>query len=215
MLHVCEKVYALSGTKIIYGDVSGTCRITGKKSKGLFFNKWVRPTFNDWDALHPGDIISNEALFCFDERSAIVQKKAGKDKLQRFRTYSHIIHEDKWHCMTKANKKEITELIISGAEIVCLTETGQKHIFFKHKQGFWQLDELFVKPNIKLFKFLHNNMCKLLKLKFSQTEIITGKYLSSRIIKAGVNTWKELEYLIKPYRGSGFFDFVTFLLYKN
>jgi len=40
----------------------------------------VRKTFNDHDFLFPGTIISNEALFCFDESSEIVKEKSVKVK---------------------------------------------------------------------------------------------------------------------------------------
>ena len=59
--HPCEIIYALS-SRPIYGNVSGVCRITGKESEGLIFNKWVKPTFTDHAYLLPGNIISNEAF---------------------------------------------------------------------------------------------------------------------------------------------------------
>lgn len=214
-MHICKRIHQIGGENIKYGDTEGICRITGEKGIGVPFNKWVKKTFNDWAYLKPGDIISNEAMFCFDEKSEIIQRKTGREKLQRFRTYSHIIHKGNWYCVTKADKRKIAEFIISGAELVCLTETGQKHILFKHRDGFWQLDELYIKPDTKLFKLLHGNMCELLNLKFSQKEIITGAYISARIVKAGVENWKKHEEIIKHHRGSGFFDFVSFLLYKT
>ena len=61
--------------------------LPGKEGVGINFAKWVRDTFNDHDSLFPGTIISNEALFCFDESSEIIQKKTGREKPQRFRTY--------------------------------------------------------------------------------------------------------------------------------
>ncbi len=215
MKHTCEQIYEIGAKGIIYGSEKGICRITGKESTGLLFEKWVKDTFNDHDRLFPGEIISNEALFCFDEASEIIQKKTGRDKPQRFRTYSHIIKDGDWYCVTKADKRLILQLIIEGAEMVCLTETGQKHVLFKHKTGLWQLDELHVKPDIELLGLLHFHMCELLAYQFSQTEIITGDYSSGRIIKAGLKNWQEHENIIKEHRGSGFFDFVSFMLYTD
>lgn len=192
-MNPCIEIYKASGESVRYGNDSGICRITGISSVGIKFTDWVKKTFNDYDSLYSGDIISNEAAFCFDEASSIVQSKTGKDKLQRFRTYSHIVSNGVWHCLTKANKRDIFKLICDGAELVCLTDTGQKHILFKHKDGMWQLDDLFVKPDITLLKELHFNMCELMNLKFSQTEIITGNYLSGRIVKAGVSLWNKHE----------------------
>lgn len=215
MKHTCEQIYDIGANKKQYGKVQGICRITGKKSEGVLFEEWVRNTFNDHDSLFPGTIISNQALFCFDESSEIIQNKTGRDKPQRFRTYSHIVQNGNWHCVTKADKQLIFQLIISGANIVCLTDTGQKHVLFKHKEGLWQLDDLHIVPNLDLFKLLHTQMCELLALQFSQTEIITGNYSSGRIIKAGLKSWTEKEQVIKAYRGSGFFDFAAFMLYTE
>lgn len=215
MKHTCEQVYEIGANNKIYGTEKGVCRITGKEGIGLPFDKWVKNTFNDHDFLFPGTIISNEALFCFDESSEIIQKKTDRDKPQRFRTYSHIIKNGEWHCVTKADKRLIFQLITEGAEMVCLTETGQKHILFKHKPGTWQLDDLHVNPNIELLELLHFHMCELLAYKFSQTEIITGDYSSARIIKAGLKNWQEHENIIKKYRGSGIFDFTSFMLFTD
>lgn len=215
MKHTCEQIYEIGAKGIIYGSEKGICRITGKESTGLLFEKWVKDTFNDHDRLFPGEIISNEAMFCFDEASEIVQNKTGRDKPQRFRTYSHIIHQSEWYCLTKADKRLIMKLISEGAEMVCLTETGQKHVLFKHKDGMWQLDELHIKPDIDILKHLHFHMCELMAYQFSQTEIISGDYSSGRIMKAGLKNWQEHENIIKEHRGSGFFDFVSFMLYTD
>jgi hypothetical protein len=215
MEHICERIYKIGANNKIYGSKEGICRITGKESKGLLFGEWVRNTFNDHDFLFPGTIISNEALFCFDESSEIIQKKTGRDKPQRFRTYSHIVKDGEWYCVTKADKRFILQLIIEGAEMVCLTETGQKHVLFKHKTGVWQLDDLHVKPNIELLGLLHFHMCELLAYQFSQAEIIEGNYKSGRILKAGLKNWQEHESIIKEFRGSGIFDFTAFMLFTD
>lgn len=213
-MHPCEKIYHAGANGKIYGDTPGICRITGKPATGVPFIKWVRKTFTDQAFLFPGEIISNEALFCFDESSEIVMKRTGREKPQRFRTYSHIIDKTgRWHCLTKADKKLIFELIVDRAELVCLTDSGQKHLLFKHRPGMWQLDEQFILPDLETFRFLHGKMCRLLELGFSQTEVITGNYLQYRIAKAGIEAWKTLEDTIKPYRGISLFNFTSWLLF--
>jgi hypothetical protein len=213
MLHTCESIYQVGANNLKYGSDKGICRITGKESEGVIFEKWVRDTFTDLGSLKPGTIISNEALFCFDEASEAVQKKTGKEKLQRFRTYSHIIYKDQWYCVTKADKKKIFELICDDAELVCLTDSGQKHILFKHKPGMWQLDEVYIMPDIDHLKFLHLHMCDLLKLGFSQTEILTGNYITNRVLKAGMPEWKRIEEKIKRHRGSQMMEFAGWMLF--
>lgn len=214
-MHPCELIYSIGASGKIYGTEKGICRITGKQAFGINFDKWVRDTFTDHASLKPGTIISNEALFCFDEASEIVQKQAGKDKLQRFRTYSHIVFAGKWYCLTKADKKLIFELICNGAELVCLTDSGQKHLLFKNRPGLWQLDDIFITPDIDLLKQLHSQMCELLKLGFSQGEIISGNYNSYRIQKAGLQAWRELDLQLKPHRGNRMMEFAGWMLYTD
>lgn len=213
-IHPCQLVYSLS-SRPIYGKESGICRITGNEAHGVSFKKWVRPTFTDHAYLLPGDIISNEALFCFDESSAEIQNKVNKEKPQRFRTYSHIIYNGEWFCVTKADKKRIYEMICDGAELVCLTDTGQKHILFKHKIGMWQLDELFIYPDIEYLQFLHGTMQNLLHAGFTQTSIINGDYNPNFIAKNGFEIWKENEDKIKEHRGKPMFDFASWMLFSN
>jgi hypothetical protein len=212
--HPCEVIYRLS-SRPIYGSLDGVCRITGKVSKGLSFKSWVKPTFTDHASLLPGDIISNEALFCFDEASDEIMKLTGRDKPQRFRTYSHVVYDGVWKCYTKANKREIFEAIIAGAELVCLTDSGQRHILFKHRVGMWQLDDLFLIPDLDLFKKVHGLMMELLELGFTQSAILTGTYNLNYLIKNGAEKWAELEKECKKYRGTGMWDFAGWMLYKN
>ena len=176
-MNTCELIYKIGGQDKIYGTEKGICRITGHESYGILFEKWVKPTFTDHSYLYPGNIISNEALFCFDEASEIIMNKVGKNKLQRFRSYSHIICDGKWYCLTKADKKLIYELISHDAEMVCLADSGQKHLLFKHRDGLWQLEESHLSPDISLFRLLHKDMCNLLEMGLSQTEILSGNYL--------------------------------------
>jgi len=214
IVHPCCRVYQVGAGNKTYGNTPGVCRITGQQSTGMPFGKWVRKTFTDHDSLKPGTIISNEALFCFDEASDIVMAKAGKEKPQRFRTYSHLIDASgQWHCCTKADKQRIYQMICAGAQLVCLTDSGQKHLLFKHRPGMWQLDDVFVQPNIPLLEALHSVMMELLSLGFSQTEVITGQYLQYRIQKAGLSEWKSREDLIKKHRGTPFFNFTAWLLF--
>jgi hypothetical protein len=212
-MHPCKQIYQIAANGKIYGTETGICRITGETGSGLNFEKWVAKTFNDWSYLKPGTIISNEALFTFDEQSELLQAKTERDKLQRFRTYSHIIHNGEWYCLTKADKPAIFNMIVNGAELVCLTETGQKHIFFKHRPGMWQLDELFIVPDIPGLVKLHTIMCNLMRLGFSQEEIKTGDYKSGRIALAGIDVWREQEGELMSFRGTALFDFAGWMLF--
>lgn len=217
-MHPCEIIYNahwMNKTQTPEG-IAGVCRITGKQSVGVPFNKWVRDTFTNHDLLHPGDIISREALFCFDEASSIIQKKTGRDKPQRFRTYSHIVDAEwQWHCFTKADKATIVKMIIESPRLVCLTDSGQKHILFKNRPPMWQLDDAHIVPDVPAFLHLHTNMQLLLALGFSQTEISTGNYYHPRILKAGILEWQALEKELIDHRGTPLFDFAAWLMFTT
>lgn len=213
-MHPCQRIYEAGSNKLIYGNTQGICRILGINSIGIPFKKWVKDTFTDHAWLKPGDIVSNEALFCFDDQSKIIQEKTGREKHQKFRNYSHLIDaEGGWHCLTKANKELMYKLICDGASLVCLTDSGQKHLLFKHRPGMWQLDDIFVLPDIETLRYLHEKMMFLCSIGFSQTEIISGNYLQYRIINAGLQVWQEIEDVLKKHRGTQFFTFTTWLLY--
>lgn len=193
----------------------GICRITGRKGRGVIFNKWVKKTFTDWAYLYEGDIISNEAAFCFCELSLIMQEKTGRDKPQNFRTYSHIItNDEEWLCFTKANKKDIVGILQKKPKVVCLTDTGQKHIFFKGREGFWQLDELHIMPDLERFNKIHSYMMGLLKKGYNQTEIKTGDYKFNTVKKVGLPFHVEAKKRLEEWRGLPMFDFASWLMYS-
>lgn len=211
-----EIIYSIGGNGVTYGNTEGICRITGKQSTGILFDKWVKDTFTDIASLKPGSIISNEAAFCFDEASTLIQQLTGKEKPQRFRTYSHLVANNKWYIATKADKRLIYDIVVNQSpDIVCLSDSGQKHLLFKNIPGFWQLENEIIPPNIPLFIHLHTVFSNLLALGFSQGEAISGNYMHYRIGKAGVAQWKEQEDKLKKHRGSPIFDFTAFLMFNE
>lgn len=210
----CEVIHDIAG-RPVYGSEQGVCRITGKESTGINFDQWVKKTFTDHGVLHPGTIISNAARFTFEDASTLIQEKTGRDKPQKFRTYSHVVTKDGlWLCLTKRDKSEIVNILQANPKIVCLTDSGQKHLLFKNTPGVWQLDESHIMPDLTLFNHLHGEMMRLIELGFSQTEVKSGKYKSSRILKAGVSRWKEIEDDLKRHRGTPMFDFAAWLMYS-
>lgn len=216
MKDVMKLLYDNAANGVKYGTVSGICRMRGTEGVGLKFTDWVSDRFNNWADLYEGDIISNEALFCFDEASTLIAQRTGRDKPQRFRTYSHIITTDgAWHICTKADKAHIADLILRGVvKVLCLTDSGQKHIFFKHRMGFWQLDDTHIEPNIPDFAHLHATMQQLVSLGFAQEQIKKGNYSQAVILKVGLAVWQDLENILKPRRGEPIFDLAAWLMFK-
>lgn len=198
------------------GDVVGICRITGKESVGIDFNKWVKKTFTDWAYLFEGTIISNEAAFCFCELSPIMQEKTSRDKPQSFRTYSHIItKKEEWICLTKADKKQIVGLLQNPPLVVCLTDSGQKHIYFKHREGFWQLDETHIIPDLRLFNEMHSFMMNCIRKGYNQNEIKKGDFKFSTIQSVGIENHIRIKEVLEKWRGLPMFDFAAWLMYSK
>jgi hypothetical protein len=213
--HPCEILYLFSSNKI-YGEEKGICRIIGKESTGLKFDDWVKDTFTDHASLYPGTIISNEALFSFEESSELIAKKVNKDKQQRFRTYTHIVVNNEWYVLSKAQKKEIYELIINNEPDVCvISDSGQRHLLFKHKIGTWQFEDQFIqrdKETLTRIKMLGD---ELINNNFSKTEMLSGNYIQHRIMKYGVKKWRSIEERLTKYRGSAIFDLAIWLSQKQ
>ncbi|PSJ71635.1 hypothetical protein C7N43_38280 [Sphingobacteriales bacterium UPWRP_1] len=218
ILHPCQLIYKAAGLIPSQTGEFGICRITGTQNTwGVSASEWLnnKEKFNDHNCLRPGNIISHEALFCFDEQSMLLAQKTGRDKPQRFRTYCHLIDRaGDWHVLTKADKKLMYEIIANSPQLVCLTDTGQKHLLFKHRNGFWQLDENHITPNTEELVRLHGIMMQMLQLGFSQTEIQSGKYYPARVTKAGLYVWRELEEQIKNMRNYPIFDLAAWLMYN-
>ena len=215
MEHPVEIIYSAAGRPIEYGNTHGICRITGKDGVGLLFDKWVKDTFTDHSYLFPGDIVSNAALFCFDEQSVLIQAMTGRDKVQKFRTYSHFVTGDgEWKVFTKADKREMFSLLTEDSpRVVVMSDSGQKHLVFKHRPGMWQLEEANISADVKRLLFLHDHMQQLLEMGFSQKEVISGDYAYHRIFKAGPQEWKRVEAIIAPLRRTGIFDVAAWLLF--
>lgn len=208
-MHTCIQIYNHSSEKPKYGSVPGTCRITGHEGEGLPFEKWVKDTFTDRHNLRPGNIICNEAIFCFEEASTFLQKLTGKDKPQRFRNYSHFIVDSSWHVRDKGQKADMMGFMLSNPEVCVIAESGQRHLVFKHKPGMWQFEDAFIQPDAQHFQFLHSRIHHLGSV-FSVDEIASGTYQQHRIIKYGLPEWSATEQAIKPYRGSAMFDLAIF-----
>lgn len=219
MNHPCLIIAEIArekGTKINYGNTEGTCRITGVESKGVPFDDWIKPTFTDIDDLYPGDIISDEARFCFEEKSKIIQKMNNREKPQRFRTYSHFVIDESWSTFTKADKARMKWMLLNQSpEIACMSQSGQRHLLFKHKIGWWQLEDAQMMPDKELLSKVSQTVDYLYSLGFTQEEIKTGRYENYKVAKVGIDIWQPLKEEADKYRGSLIFDIAYFLMTKD
>ena len=195
------------------------CRFCGSEKSGIDFNVWVKPTFTDHDLLLPGDSVCNDCLFWFEEASADLQSRTGKDKPQRMRNYSHFVVNGEWVPLSKGDKARMLEMLTSlpFPEMAAIADSGQKHIVFRavrnapgSRAGWVQFEEqrVWIEPD---------SLCKLVKaiegglIVFSKAEIESGQYIPHRIMQFGIAQWQALEAELKPSRGSLFFQVAVFL----
>ena len=195
------------------------CRICGKDSAGQPFDDWVKKTFTNWDDLLPGDIICENCLFWFDERSEKLARRVGKDKPQRMRNYSHFVVNDEWIPLSKGDKVRMQQILLGKPfpELAVVAQSGQKHIAFRARRnppgsraGWVQFeeDQLWVNPD-DLRALLSD--IEALYVRFSKSEIATGNYKHYRILKFGFDEWNVLERKIRDRRGSLLFELALFL----
>jgi hypothetical protein len=210
------RLYELS-ERPAYGQVEGVCRVTGLPGRGVPFDKWVKKTFTDWQYLCPGDIVSNEALLTFDEKSEEIKRRTGKEKAQKFRSYSHFIVGGRWALFTKANKVEMWNALFDATlEMAVIADSGQKHLVFKHQPGTWQLEELQVYPDPERLRVDHLALQTLLAMGFNQKEAITGTYPAYKLARLdSLTQWLEIDTYLKTRRQSGLFQIAAFLLFPD
>lgn len=189
----------------------GFCRICGLKASGISFDVWVKETFTNFDNLKQGDVICKNCLFKFDEHSKMLAKKVGKEKPQRMRNYSHFIVNGEWIPLGKDKKSRMADLLLScDPKLAVISESGQKHLWFRAKPGMWQFEEQSIIPDKELLRWLLIRIEKLMQT-FSKTEIKSGRYNQKRILDFGLQFWAHIENEIKQHRGSQYFELALFL----
>lgn len=203
--HPCELIYELSD-KPIYGETEGVCRITGKKSIGVSFQKWVGENFTDFAALYPGNIVSNAACFCFSDDNEFLKRKLGRTERTRFRNYSHFVVDNEWLVFSKAQKSEMFRILTERKPIlVVISDSGQRHLLFRYRYGFWQFEFQYIRPDSQKLRWLVESMNQLISMGFTKTEIQTGYYNSNRKL-ISVKKFESIEERVAPFRSSKIFD---------
>lgn len=207
-------IYNLT-SKPIYGRQQGTCRILGVQSNGVNFDDWVKPTFTNYEFLYPGDIISNQAMYFFDEKNHDFTGRTGKDKQQKCRSYSHFLHEGVWHIMTKADLQKMSSLILSGCEWVCVANSGQKHLVWLTQKNMWNFEGVQIEQDIELLSELIDTTNFMYTNGISK-KMISGDDVNLKAIRDfGFDEWFELDQKLSKFRGSKIFDFAVFLTHRD
>jgi hypothetical protein len=141
-LTVSELLWRAAGAPALPSDErAGLCCLCGAESAGAPFARWVKDSFTNWDLLHSGTIACRACLFCAEEQSRLLQSLTGREKPQKMRTYSHFIVGGRWRALTKGEKPEMRRLLAQNPEVAVISVTGQKHLLFRARAGWWQFEE--------------------------------------------------------------------------
>ena len=196
-----------------------TCRLCGSHEPGVPFAEWVKDTFTDFDRLLPGDTVCNDCLFWLDEKSTELMRRAGKDKLQKMRNYSHFVKGGQWTPYSKGDKAGMRRMLLEPPfpELAAIADSGQKHIVFKARRneigqsagwiGFEEMP-IWVEPD-QLDERL-TLLDEMLGI-FSKGEIAGASYYPHRIMQYGLERWQVAEARVSHWRGSGLFALALFL----
>lgn len=209
-----QVIYSAAGLPAMIGSSAGICRLCGCDGIGQKFNLWVKDTFTDHDKLFPGDIICHACQFCTIEASEQLATMMGKDKPQRMRNYSHFVHNGEWIPLSKGDKGRMIDLLKKFPPVAVIAISGQKHIIFRARLGWWQIEEQSTTPLANLWKILEV-VTTMYNGGFSKDEITTGRYIQRRIGEYGVTKFIQHEDIVKRARGSNALELAIFLAQKD
>jgi len=135
-------------------------------------------------------------------------------------TFNESPHKDDLPVATQVpTRKLIREWIINPPQppfSICLATSGQKHTYpFRHTaydRDFFPvlLEEEVVWLKREEFINCLNSFETLMEIGFSKTEILTGEYRSDRLMKC-LDTWAELEAIIKINRGTSYGELLGYV----
>lgn len=211
---VSELIFAAAGYAAT-SALAGQCRTCGAQSTGEPFAKWVKDSFTDHDKLFPGTIVCDACLFTFSDQNTDIQARLGKEKPQKSRNYSHFVARGAWYPLSKGQKAKMRELLLAGCEVAVIADSGQKHLVFRSKPGWWTFEEQRLLPCPELLAQLLAPIEALYNAGASKAEIESGNYDSRTIQKIGVATWQSHEQQLKARRGGLPFKLAIFLSQKE
>jgi CRISPR type IV-associated protein Csf1 len=186
---------------------------------GWPYKEAIKDTFNDRDKLADpnGAGFCPACAFSFQENIIINNRER-----QRMRNYSHMVGNGRWQALTKGDKDQILEFLLTpktGKWLACIAESGQKHLLFRAPVNFGpgnvfsvQFEERQLRIDQDLLRECLEVIESLMLFGFSKTEIETGNYLSGKLGKVvNLLQWQGLESQAVNLRGLGEFDLALFL----
>lgn len=215
MTSVSRIIYAAADAPSMDGNEQGMCAVCGIDGVGVPFSAWIKDTFTDLDKLiHGGTITCHACQFCSRDGLPTLAERTGKDKPQKFRNYSHIVHHGTWFPLSKGQKSAMRDLLVQSPEVALIATSGQKHLFYRSSPGRWQVEEQSMLPDVSTLRLLLDVVTPMLQI-FSKAELQTGRYDQRRILLFGIDPWRNAEQVLRAYRGTLIYDLVLFLAQKE
>lgn len=211
---VTALLYHAAGAPPQPGDVPGVCRLCRLAGTGILAADWIKQTFTDHDKLWPGEIVCHACQFACVEDSTLLQERVGKDKPQRMRNYSHFVLDGEWHPLSKGNKRAMWDILLQEPDFACIAESGQKHILFRVRPGWWQIEEQSLLPCPGLLTEILSVASPLYEAGASKAEIASGRYSQFALSKVGAALFRDTEPRLRTWRGGLPFQLAIFLLQK-
>ena len=210
-------VWQAAGAPPQPGHAAGGCCLCGAHGTGVPFPQWVKAGFMNYDLLQPGTIACQACQFCALDDCAPLTQRTGKEKAQRMRNYSHVVDAaDRWHPLSKGQKRALQQhlLAIPAPAVAVIATSGQKHLLFRARLGWWQVEEQMVPPFPGRLRILLALLEPLYAGGFSKREIETAGYGAPRIMAYGLPRFLAAEQALKPHRGSYALALALFLAQK-
>ena len=218
MMSATEFIHAAAGLPPYPATHTGACRLCAANSAGIPFADWVKPTFTNWDLLSPGEIICTGCQFCADDNSTLLQARMGKDKPQRMRNYSHFVVAGEWRPMHKGMKAEMLAALRAAPTVAVIAISGQKHIAFRARVGWWQIEESIARPEMARLEECLDHVQALYRI-FSKGEIADDMMSPARMMQYaqafGADDLLRRQAMLRPHRGAMAFQLAIFLAQKE
>lgn len=216
-MHATHILWHAAGQPQYPAGTPGLCRVCGEQSRGVSFAAWVADTFTNYDGIGPGDILCHICQFAFAQRDPELTRRTGKDKLQRMQNYSHIVCNGEWHPLHKGQKTELLDLLRRGPELAVIAVSGQKHLVFRARPGWWQVEEQAVWPGLAALEECLAHVGKLYRV-YSKTEIETEQYSPGRTMQYaqsyGIDDYLATVAALRKWRGGPYLSLALYLAQK-
>ncbi|RMF24063.1 MAG: hypothetical protein D6765_12220 [Bacteroidetes bacterium] len=103
----------------------------------------------------------------------------------------------------------LPQLLSPDCQLAVIADSGQKHLIFKARPGWWQLEEQTIRPDRARFLEVHALIRRLAGMGFSQSAIASGNYPPGLMLKMNIlqlRKFQEIEAELSRHRGCDVFD---------